>query len=99
MKLNITRPAQVEAKILSIYMKVSDSFSATLLDEKNELLAVQEDGYVPEFMPQHSLREGDDSHYGDYLILDIDVDSGQILNWKKPDPEQLEKFIKANELY
>ena len=33
-------------------------------------------------------------HYGDYLILDIDLETGQILNWKKPTREDLERYVK-----
>lgn len=32
------------------------------------------DGYVPSFMP--------DDHYGDYVMLEINPYTGQILNWK-----------------
>lgn len=32
-------------------------------------------------------------HYGDYVILDIDLDTGKILNWKPPTAEQIEEWI------
>ena len=89
MKLNITRPMQVEAKTLKIHMKVRDSFSAQLVDQEGQLIHDQEDGYVPGFMP------GD--HYGDYLILDIDIDTGQVVNWKRPSAAQLEEWIGGEE--
>lgn len=38
-------------------------------------------GYVPDFFP------GD--HFGEYIDLEIDVDSGVILNWKKPTKQDL----------
>ena len=89
MELTITKPQTVNAKVLSIHLKISDMFSANLLSDKGEIIHEQEEGYVPSFMP------GD--HYGDYLILDIDIDTGVVLNWKKPSPEQIEKWIKASE--
>lgn len=37
-------------------------------------------------------------HYGDYLILEIDLDTGQIKNWKAPTAKQIEEWInKDNE--
>jgi hypothetical protein len=79
------KEVQVEAKTLAIYCKVCDNFTADLLDQNGETIHEQEDGYVPDFMP------GD--HYGDYLILNIDIDTGQIINWVKPSAEQIEKWI------
>jgi len=32
-------------------------------------------------------------HYGDYLILDIDLDSGKVVNWKPPTAKQIEEWI------
>lgn len=76
---------QVEAKTLSIYTKVCDEFSARLLDQNGDEIFDQEDGYVPGFMP------GD--HYGDYLILEIDIDTGQIKNWKAPSAAAIQEWI------
>jgi hypothetical protein len=36
-------------------------------------------------------------HYGDYIILDIDIDTGVIKNWKKPTKEVIKEWIKAND--
>jgi hypothetical protein len=76
---------QVEAKTLKIHCKVCDNFTASLADQNGEDLHVQDDGYVPGFMPGQ--------HYGDYLILDIDLDTGKILNWKAPTAEAIQKWI------
>ena len=84
MKINPLKKVQVEAKTLKIHLKVSDCFSARLVDKDGEELR-DYDGYVPSFMPGQ--------HYGDYVILDIDIDSGQITNWKTPSAEQIEEFI------
>ncbi len=85
----VLRNAKVEheAKTLMIHCKVSDRFTASLLDKDGNEIHVQEDGYVPGFMP------GD--HYGDYVILEIDLDSGRIVNWKHPDANDLEEWINA----
>ncbi len=69
------------AKVVSIVAKCSDCCNTMLIgDEGNELAS--RDGYVPEFMP------GD--HYGDYIMIDIELSTGKILNWKVPTTEDLE---------
>lgn len=77
----------VEAKVLSIYCKVCDNFTASLLDQDGETIHDQEDGYVPGFMPG--------KHYGDYLILEIDLDTGKVLNWKPPTADQIQEWVEA----
>lgn len=89
MKLGVKKEVEVEAKILSIYMKVSDRFSASLKDQDGAVIHDQDDGYVPDFMPGE--------HYGDYVILDIDIDTGQVVNWEKPTPEQLQTWMAKDE--
>ena len=44
------------------------------------------DGYVPNWFP--SVGE---EHYGDYVSLEIDIETGQIINWRKPTLAQLKK--------
>jgi hypothetical protein len=85
MEISQTKVVPVIAKTLRIHMKVSDRFEASILDENGKELGGQEDGYVPDFMPE--------DHYGDYVILNIDLDTGQVTNWKKPTAEQIEQFI------
>ena len=34
---------------------------------------------------------------GDYIHFKIDIETGQILNWKKPDPEDLAAYIAGEE--
>ena len=86
MELNILKPQKVNAKTIRIYCKVSDNFTASILDDKDEVIAEQDDGYVWEIMPGN--------HYSDYLILDIDIDTGKVTNWEKPEVEDLEQLIK-----
>lgn len=85
MKINMKKTVAVEAKTLHIHLKVSNCFGGKITDQDGSILVDKDDGYVPDFMPGE--------HYGDYVILDIDLDSGQIKNWKKPTAEQIENFI------
>jgi hypothetical protein len=79
------KEVQVQAKVLKIYCKVRDEFTADLVDQNGETIHEQQDGYVPGFMPGE--------HFGDYVILDIDLDTGQVLNWKAPSAAQIEEWI------
>lgn len=65
-------------------MKVRDEFCCQILDSEGEELKDYE-GYVPSFMPGDNM--------GDYLILDIDIDTGLITNWKKIESDEIERFI------
>ena len=85
MKMGVPKTVEVEAKTISLFMKVSDQFAATLKDQDGEQIGNDYEGYVPGFFP--------DEHYGDYLILDIDVETGQITNWKKPTADDLRKLF------
>lgn len=68
---NKTKRPQVTLRITA---KCSDLFGAQLIE--NGKLTGNYDGYVPSWMPGE--------HYGDYVELDIDLATGQILNWKTP---------------
>jgi hypothetical protein len=69
-------------KVITISAKCSDLFWSRLTVDGT--IKGEYEGYVPDFFP--------DEHYGDYVILDIDADTGQILNWKKPTAKDLEIF-------
>ena len=64
--------------------KCPDMFSAEYRDGNGGF--VDYDGSVPAWFP--NLNE---KHYGDYVQLNIDLDTGKILNWKVPTEEQLQK--------
>lgn len=87
MMITVTKTEQVEAKFIEIVMKVRDTFSAAILDENSKLLGEQEDVYVPGFMPGE--------HYGDYLMLKIDLDTGQVVDWRAPTSEEIERFLEV----
>jgi hypothetical protein len=72
---------QVEFDHICISAKCSDLCSASLMN--NEETVAEHDGYVPALMP--------DEHCGDYVILDIDLETGTILNWKRPTRKTVEK--------
>lgn len=63
---------KVKPKILSITAKCSDLFSGHIIDEDFNVIKEYE-GYVPK-----DLGIGG----GDYVEMEIDLQSGQILNWK-----------------
>lgn len=89
MKLNIPKTVEVDAKVMKIHIKVCDEFACQIVDQDGAVIKDYE-GYVPSFMPGEN--------YGDYLILDIDLDSGMILNWEPISPRTMEEFIrKENE--
>jgi len=68
----------MKAKTISICAKCSDMFTASLDDGRVY------DGYVPKFFSGE--------HWGDYVQLEIDLNSGRILNWKTPTAKDLEIF-------
>jgi hypothetical protein len=93
MIITVDRPVNIDVKKMRIHMKVGDEFKCKILDnEDNSIMKYK--GYVPNIMP--NVFDGD-SHFGDYLCLDIDIETGQILNWKKPTMEQLTQFINNDE--
>ena len=61
-------------KTVSIHYKVSDCCSYKLLDTLGNVLAFQDDGYVPD-----TLCPAERGH-GDYIIMNID-ENGQIDKW------------------
>lgn len=80
----LMKAVQVQAKTLKIHLKCCDQFTAGLVDQDGTEIFDYE-GYVPSFMPGE--------HFGDYVILDIDLDTGKILNWEPPSAEQIEEWI------
>ena len=67
-------------KILSVSAKCSDLCSIEYVDENGKI--IEHDGYVPE-----NIGVGG----GDYIDFEIDVETGQILNWNTTE----EQIIKA----
>lgn len=89
MKIGKKKTVEVEVTEIRVHAKVCDAASYELVDKDGERVVYMPDGYVPSFFP------GD--HYGDYLILDIDLETGLVKNWKKPNQKQLEEFVRKAE--
>lgn len=70
-----------EIKVLRICAKCVDACSIIFLDEDGNPAREDHDGYVPDYFPE--------KHYGDYIEFDIDVETGKILNWKKPTQKEM----------
>lgn len=73
--------------IIKMSAKCSDLFNASLIDNDKEIGEYH--GYVPKFFPEE--------HYGDYVRLDIDIETGKILNWKAPTQDELEEVFKKED--
>jgi hypothetical protein len=71
-------------KVINISAKCSDLFSASLYDNGKHVGDYE--GYVPEFFPGR--------HYGDYVMMEIDAETGKITNWHKPTAAQLAETFK-----
>lgn len=85
MELDIQKTVKVKAKELRVFCKVCDNFTASLHDQDGAEICTQDDGYVPGFMPGE--------HYGDYLILNIDIETGQITNWDQANLKKLPEWV------
>jgi len=70
--------------ILKINAKCSDLFSATIEHNNGDVL-LEYDGYVLDFMPNE--------HYGDYIELSIDTETGKIVDWPKNADKLIKQFI------
>ena len=74
-------------KTMIITTKISGSMRAAFKDEDGEVMK-NYDGQVPEFMPE--------KHWGDYINLEIDIETGRILNWKAT-RQDVADFMNASE--
>lgn len=88
MQINQQKTVQVDVTELRLHIKVCDSFAAGLQGAQGDEVGSYE-GYVPDFFPGE--------HFGDYLILNIDIETGQIKNWRKPKASDIEKMIAQDE--
>ncbi|PNA96559.1 MULTISPECIES: hypothetical protein [unclassified Pseudomonas] len=88
MQINQQKTVQVDVTELRLHIKVRDGFAAGLQDAQGDEVGSYE-GYVPGFFPGE--------HYGDYLILNIDLETGHIKNWKKPAAAEIEKMLSQGE--
>jgi len=70
----------LENGVLKIFIDVEHRFNAKLFSGE-KLIKYCENDIVPQFMPG--------KHCGKYLILEIDINNGKILNWQVPTGEDL----------
>ena len=73
MIIGMTKNVDVDVKTVSLTAKVRDEGFYSFKDKDGNVVG-EVDGYVPSFFPGR--------HFGDYLIFDIDLETGQILNWE-----------------
>ena len=72
---------------LKLSAKCSDMCSLEYTDAKGKV--TKHDGYVPEGI-------GIGEFYGDYIEMEIDMATGQILNWKPQTDARVKAAIKAS---
>lgn len=77
-------------KTLLVNAKCSDLCWMALENEKTRL--GEYDGYVPAWFPSRATH-----HFGDYVELKIDIETGKILNWKKPTKEDLQETFEGKQ--
>lgn len=76
-------------KKMVLCAKVSDRLNLTFCDEQDRPV-FEYSGYVPKFFP-----EADETWNNfDYIVFEIDVETGRILNWKKPSESELNEMEK-----
>jgi len=63
-------------KILHVTAKCSDLCVCQYENETGQII-IESDGYVPK-----NINIGGDDDDGDYIEISIDIETGQILNWK-----------------
>ena len=73
-------------KAISLSVKCSDMFGADLIIDDKTVGGYN--GYVPEWFPEGG---------GDYVDLEIDVETGRILNWTPPTQSQLDQTFKGED--
>lgn len=89
MKTEMGVKVDVDVKRIKTCIKVCDRFTAEVIDSDGNTVRSIEDEYVPDCFPG--------THYGDYLELDIDIETGHILNWQKPTQPQLSQLVGEGE--
>jgi len=73
---------KLDVNRIYINAKCADLCYAELKDSTGKTVA-EHNGYVPALMPE--------DHYGDYVELEIDLETGVILNWKRPSIKTVEE--------
>ena len=90
MEVDIKIPQTVNVKTVKVFAKVCDRGSYTFYSDKGEVVKELDESYVPSCVFPNTGA-------GDYLDLDIDLDTGKILNWKEIDPKELRELLSDDE--
>ena len=88
MEIDAADKVKVNVKKIRLHLKVGDRFTGVLESASGTQLW-DFYGDVPDFMPGF--------HSGKYVILDIDIETGHITNWKVPTKQQLESLLSGEE--
>ena len=88
MEIEVNTKEKLNVATVSTHIKVRDRFTASFKNADGKEV-LDYDGYVPGFFPGQ--------HYGDYLYLDINIETGQILNWIKPSVDDLQSLFNVEE--
>jgi hypothetical protein len=88
MEIKTNDNVKVNAKTLSLMCKVSDRFTCDINDPEGNYVGGY-NGYVPDFLSGSSGE--------DYLDLDIDLETGRIVNWRKPTAKEIENLIQGED--
>jgi hypothetical protein len=89
---SIDKPQTKPQTILRVSAKCSDLCHIAMLPGLDGEGVSEHDGYVPSWFPNPDVE-----HYGDYVELEIDLATGQILNWKRPTLGQLKETFGGKE--
>lgn len=84
MEILVSNPRVVKVKTINVMAKVRDCGSYSLASDEGGIVH-EHDGGVPGFFPGE--------HYGDYLDLKIDLETGTILNWITPSESALQEYV------
>jgi hypothetical protein len=87
MKVGLKKTVDVDVTTIDMYLKLRDEMAFLLKDSDGETVLDYE-GYVP-----NSIIPGE---FGDYMHLVIDIETGQITNWKKPTAKDVQDLIEEN---
>lgn len=74
-------PGDKMARIVEISMKIRDQGSGCLKIDGKKIW--ESDDYMPHI----------NDCMGSYIDMHIDIDTGQILNWKKPEEKDIQEYI------
>lgn len=89
-EIDVVMPAKVKVQFVRVHMKIRDEGTYILLDQDKKQIVEIDNCYVPsDIIPGSS---------DDYIDIIIDIETGQIVNWKKPSPREIkEAFFRKEE--